>query len=1099
MDDYFSLMLKIEDTVPLKIFITSRPAKELDAPFAVLPTISEQIMAEDTFSDIQLYVTSRSARLPVADGQERENIIKKVVEKAAGNFLWTTLVMRLLEDTFTFEEIHEVLDDIPQEISKLYDQLISKMERSKTRMLAKHIIIWTICGIYPLTVNEMKDAVHLSLGATVARDLKTSISYICGQFLIVDSQSRIRVVHETARAFLTDPGLESEFRVERDEGNRLIAKACLKYLLSDELKYNPRQRGAPTTQTETMSINNYACRQFSEHLVGSSFSEDIFGILDEFFKTNVLSWIECLARLQDLDGLARLSRHLNSYFKQASSHEATGIKTLELWIVDLPNILTRFGMKLLDDPVLIHTQVPQFCPKGSAILRNFGSSGGSMRVVGGNQRDWDNRIFSITYTTNVNSMDARGEHFAVGFSTGEIKVYKASTCEEIAALKDQGPLSELQLGIRGRLLASNGRAGVTLWDIAKGTKLFQFHSEKLVLAIALNEEETHLTIALEDLQISTFEVSTGALESETSWADPYTDHDVRSCPCISFNLPSIHATPTIAKISLKHQAIALICEDSPVAIFSLESQRLIGTCISNGPEFVGTSVKCVAFNPVLPHLVVSYGGGGDDRVVVFDMSTCEPLTSGTVPLNNMSISSDGKLLLCDLPTVRIFDLQTLQLVNRVPSIRLKKKGVGFASNNFRVVEVGKWDVTVWSVPVLISQGGKIGTGSGNTERDSNGLASLCMGNPFSINNLCCCEENSVVFCSRYDGSVDMCDLDDPENTMRSLYKHHEPSEHVCDMDWAAKPRILVSGTKGGCFAVVHLTAGPKDKWVAQLVMKERLRMAYLEEHEMPQSTEIRQTFVHPSGSLILVTTPVSATLWSVEEKRMIKKILRRPHANSRWFHRTHEELVLFDGNSNSVLVFKWEDLTNIGTMDVSPLLFGGCDSTESHLLKIHAHSIMGSAGDLVMTKTWEFRETSTRAVSYTGSISKVLVLDMSLLKPLPPSSEGPNSSLPTVAPQTVGPELPGVKNGNLIMGTANWSNSTHLVFVTSFSWVCSVDLNRPINDNKVRRHFFIPSVWNMRPDVSNMKLCRNGDVVVCAGGDSIIVIKNGLGVENLVP
>ncbi|KAI1133502.1 hypothetical protein F5Y10DRAFT_227912 [Nemania abortiva] len=120
--------------------------------------------------------------------------------------------MKQLSQVITVEEIHEVLGQVPQKMGELYRQNIRKMEGSRTRHLTGHIITWAICAVQPLTVDQTRDGIKLSLDTTLAQDLRTNLQSLYGQFLDVDKQSRIRLVHETARAFLTT-NLDPELRI----------------------------------------------------------------------------------------------------------------------------------------------------------------------------------------------------------------------------------------------------------------------------------------------------------------------------------------------------------------------------------------------------------------------------------------------------------------------------------------------------------------------------------------------------------------------------------------------------------------------------------------------------------------------------------------------------------------------------------------------------------------------------------------------------------------------------------------------------------------------------------------------------------------------
>ena len=130
LDELFKILSKIDDRVPLKVFMTSRPSISLDNLFAGLPTITESVTPDDSLADIQLYVKAWSVTLPVSDSQERRALVDKIVSKSSGSFLWTTLVMEQLRDpgVVTVEDVHAVLSEVPEKMSGLYMSNLKRVE-----------------------------------------------------------------------------------------------------------------------------------------------------------------------------------------------------------------------------------------------------------------------------------------------------------------------------------------------------------------------------------------------------------------------------------------------------------------------------------------------------------------------------------------------------------------------------------------------------------------------------------------------------------------------------------------------------------------------------------------------------------------------------------------------------------------------------------------------------------------------------------------------------------------------------------------------------------------------------------------------------------
>ncbi|TAQ85924.1 hypothetical protein B7494_g5752 [Chlorociboria aeruginascens] len=85
----------------------------------------------------------------------------------------------------------------------------------------------------------------------------------------------------------------SEFEIEISLEDERMAVACFNFLCSDELK--------PTRKLGPYIFCDYACTVFSDHIFGiSSEADNILISLDRFLHTNVLTWIEFVARKRSL-------------------------------------------------------------------------------------------------------------------------------------------------------------------------------------------------------------------------------------------------------------------------------------------------------------------------------------------------------------------------------------------------------------------------------------------------------------------------------------------------------------------------------------------------------------------------------------------------------------------------------------------------------------------------------------------------------------------------------------------------------------------------------------------------------------------------------
>ncbi|OIW22408.1 WD40 repeat-like protein [Coniochaeta ligniaria NRRL 30616] len=1082
LDEYFMLLSKIDDSIPLKVFITSRPSISLDNLFAGLPTITESVTPDDSLADIRLYVETSSATLPVNDSQQRKTLVNDLVGKSGGSFLWTVLVMKQLRDpsVVTVEDVHAVLEKVPEKMSELYISNLKKLESSPTKTLAKHIITWALCSVRPLTVDQMKDAIKLSLDTTLSRDLRTSLQHLCGQFLDVDKQSQIQVIHETARAFLTMETLDSELRVDLPEGHKMIATACLKHLTSDELKYSKRRRSAVTINK--LSIADYACLRFSEHILrASSSSDELFNLLTEFFNTNVLSWIECVVQLRDLDCLIRTARHLTRYLQRRSKHVPMIGGDLGTWAVDLPRIVTQFGLNLLSNPTAIHTLIPPFCPRNSAIFRHFGYAEDGIKLIGAWKAGWDDRIFSIsyhdTYATAVAALDQR---FVVGLADGRLKVYRTSTCEELTTLVHGMSVSMLQFGATSKLLASVGLRSLKLWDTVAGKEIFGIRTDSQILALAFNETESLILLASSDKHISARNTTDGSLLYRFAWTDTFVEKD-----------GGHHLNPNAAKISIEQQVMAVVYRSKPVQLWCLEKQRPIGACLRHSSNLkhnnAGHIVHSVVLNPnpAYQRLVVSYW---DDGLVSFDTTTCRPVVEITAGLDKIAMTPNGKTIAGGDGTgsIKIYDSETLQFLHRVPIQGDPLTCIVFTTDSLRIIDVRGTQSNVWEAAILVSQDSYSSASepSDSVHQSIDDMEAPLVDQSSEITTLHCCEENGIAFCGRTDGRVDTCSLDDPEKTMRNLYKHRGSFTGITCFDWASKPRIAVSADSSGHFRVMQITTGTRREWSAQQVL----------EAKSEQGCAIRQVLVNSTGSLVLVSTSESDSLWSVPTKERIAHIKAPKRTTWKWIVRASKSSQLLLVEDSAVKLYEWTDLTQLNICEDTSIstVQGVSNSSVSHV-DTDAISIASDGNELVFAQKVTRYEHGQQVITPGANrpTTRVHLFDLSTL-------EHVTAVQPTVTGSSVVPtaDVADIPDVDYIIGTVKRFNAWCLLFISRKGWVCSVELRSGSVDT-FQKHFFIPSVWRTGNSSFNAKVRRNQDIVF-AHNDGVIVVKNGLDIGEYV-
>ena len=611
----FPLLSKIDKDFPLRIFVASRPSPSLERLILQekLDIVSEQMTAENSLKDIRLYLEANSGFLPVSDDIARSDLIDTVLEKSNGCFLWTVLVLKELESTHSEQQIWEVLKDVPTEMDELYVRILDDMKtHTRDIELAKAILRWTVCAARPLTTEELKEALKLDINETLPR-VEKSITSVCGELIHVDNKMRVQVAHQTVRAFLIKEGLESEFAIDRVKENSRLAEVCLKYLGGEEMKtVRNRQRSAGRRLVTRSAFVEYASFHFSGHIAQSSSSVDThFMMLEAFLNSNILSWIEYIARKGNLYPITQTAKNLKAFLQRRAKYRSPlgqAVYTVDRWANDLLHLVAAFGKSLILSPASIYSLVPPVCPPHSMLHKTFGNRQPCLKVTGISEKDWDDRlscmIFPQQYITAVACQDAR---FVVGLRNDTINVYYTSTLQEDRKLNHEEPIRHLQFANINSLLASSGRRKVVLWDIMTGAQMWIADHKNDILTLTFSEDDTILIAVTRSNQMASWEISTG------KELDICPLHETISGDQSSYRPPATHA-----QFSTELDLLAVAHRQRPISFWDMTSNSFIGQFhVSGSKQYPGPLLVAMIFNPnpEISLLAASYQEG---HLVILD-------------------------------------------------------------------------------------------------------------------------------------------------------------------------------------------------------------------------------------------------------------------------------------------------------------------------------------------------------------------------------------------------------------------------------------------------------------------------------------------------
>lgn len=1067
-DIFQFLFHKIDSSIPLKIFITSRPSVEIDQIFSSLQVevLTDHISSNDSARDIRRFVASYSPSMPV-NPADQATFIDMIVEKSAGNFLWAVLVMKQLNQAYTDQDIQKILEDVPQEIEALYMSAIRKMERAKNKSLVKTILTWVICSLRPLSLDEMKDAITLSLGYTVSRDLKRLLATSCGQFIDVDQQSRIRIVHETARAFLTSQTLDSDFQIQYPCGHRDLAMACLKSLPVTSPKRRLKSVVSGNQKTNLV-IENYATFHWSAHVASAtSTSDELFAELTEFFRSAVFPWMENLARLRELGSLIHASSHLSNFLTRRRQRVPFAAEGLDAWTIDLPRIVTQFGLNLLSSPAAIHELVPPFCPRESAIYKRFQHTPGGIVLKGLQNVNWSDRVSCIVYKDSIaTALACMDQRFAVGLSDGKVHIYHTSTCEYLSFVEHGESVRILQFGALSKYLASAGLRDIKVWNTASGQLLFSISTKTQPLAMAFDDAGQRVIVAFRSKSISYWNTSDGELESQVHWTDLPLDG----------RGPEIPRTPQAVKISIEQGLLAIVYRGLPIQLWSLERRKPCGACVRPATKHDGHlhHIHSVLLNPnaEFPLLAVSYW---DDVVILFDVRNQKIVAQTKASLLNMTASPDGKTLAgCDSDGgIHLIEFETLQLLHRIFVRDDPITAMAFTSDSSRILEIRGIQTNVWEPSILLRQDGTSTAGSSRNlindsqiERQPEVLGIEQMA---AVTALHCCTETGLAFVGRSNGHLDICHLDDPHSSIRELYRHRASSISISLIRWSSASNVIVTADSSSRFRAMRIQKGSSDlrTWNVDCLLEDQLG----------QGSSISQIEMNRNGTRLLVSSPGADLLWGLEERKKIAMAHREKIVWKWCQHPTNpKQLILF--RDHTISIFSWDTLEKISSESTLVVL--------DDRITVDAESMLLDIENNLLVFRPAYTQTHQRLWNQKNKQdTKIYTMDLDSITNVK-KDRGP-CQLPKTC---VALQLAVIPDLDIVIGITKIFNSSSLVYISNSGWVCSVVLGEGPPES-FQRYFFFPSLWLSSNKALIAMVLESQDIAI-AYEDALFVVQDGL-------
>ncbi|KAL6834900.1 hypothetical protein V8C40DRAFT_233072 [Trichoderma camerunense] len=718
------LLAKLPRKRELRVFVTSRNLDTVERGLASLgPQVTTYALSDsDTLEDIRLFLATKLRELDRLETEDDlEAMCNKILKKSSGSFLWARLVLQEFENAWTEEAMEAILKEVPGELCDLYSRMVQSIERDRSKAsLARTILTWVVLARRPLGLDELRCAVKLDLNQTL-QNMRRAIPSLCGQLVYVDPTDKAHIIHETAREFLLDQSMCSELTVYKERGHTHIAGILTRFLSGDCLKAlqmnsqrSVKMKGfakSASTMPIDSSLLDYASTFFSEHIYRCSSGDDI--LMEEictFLNTNVLSWIEHVAKGGDISHITRAAMNLRGYLGRRAKYVPPtdlSVSIVEGWVTDLIRVAAKFQSQLLTSPRSIHRLIPPLCPSESMISRTFSKDrrSATFAVKGLPAGTWDDCLSRLDFQKGQATAVCHGDgFFAVGLSNGKIFLYNAGSLQLHLTITHPERVKFLQFSQDDEYVISCGIKSMVLWRPTTGIQLYKFPLQSPPLGV--------IFLGLDEILCAyqSGSLTRWSLERFQSGSIPENLEDDYSHT--QYIVPQ--QSPTCVAFLVTSDAILLAVgyRKHPVLIWNTLEQQVLGHCIVDA----NNGIDDMVFNPN-PDIIALIVSCNDGRLCIFDYLTMKlTFTMPNVYAQSVACSPDGHSLVTggSHGMIEVFDFDhdydgntILMPIYRIDGLYDSVRGVAFSFNGLRFLDVHSQQCRVWEPTALVRKNNEL--------------------------------------------------------------------------------------------------------------------------------------------------------------------------------------------------------------------------------------------------------------------------------------------------------------------------------------------------------------------------------------------------------
>ncbi|KAL7819460.1 hypothetical protein V8C44DRAFT_138759 [Trichoderma aethiopicum] len=311
VDDLFVQLRDIVDKSPrIKAVFLGRPHAFEGQASAYWIRISNDLLQ----ADIRTFITTETQKSPLLQQPNvHEKVIKELLGKADGMFLWARLSINELCGAYSQDDVKQILKRLPLGMENAFNRILQEIVNSSGEIAiqrAKYILSILVASARSLELTELQHACAVAtqmnqdeferepLDAYKGPDPATMFLRACRGLIVIEN-GKVGLVHLTAREYLTRPAIHwdsgiSCFRTDAAEAHEFLADVCIKSITSKGFEWFHSREGFFIPQDlEYPPLFSYAFRFMAYHFnrMGDPGPETV-ARMQSFFDVHRASWFE---------------------------------------------------------------------------------------------------------------------------------------------------------------------------------------------------------------------------------------------------------------------------------------------------------------------------------------------------------------------------------------------------------------------------------------------------------------------------------------------------------------------------------------------------------------------------------------------------------------------------------------------------------------------------------------------------------------------------------------------------------------------------------------------------------------------------------------